>query len=335
MRVGLVCCGIAVWLTTTAAAVAQPVANPPKSDAKTDQARELHLKGAALFAQGQYERAEAAFLAAWALKKHYQIAANLGDCELKLGKYRSAAEHLAFFLREQPPSGSREDRKRGQASFDEVRAKVAAVTVRVNVDGAEVRLDGEVLGVAPLAAEVFVEPGKRTLEATRKGYEDARAMIEAKAGGALEVALRLEPPAAAVAPPVPPPPPPVARPIWPVAVGAGVAVVSLGVGIGFTVAANSSTADVATLLEQVGGRSGCTGAPTGNLAETCAALHSAVAGHDHFSKAAMASFIVGGALALGTAGVGVWTWKSKPSVTAQAAPVMGTHHGGVMVTGTW
>src|SRR5262245_39603845 len=40
------------------------------------------------------------FLAAWKLKQHYQIAANLGRAELMLKKYRDAAEHMAFFLRE-------------------------------------------------------------------------------------------------------------------------------------------------------------------------------------------------------------------------------------------
>ena len=43
--------------------------------------------------------AHAAFLEAWKLNEHYQIAANLGSMEIKLGRFRDAAEHLAIYLR--------------------------------------------------------------------------------------------------------------------------------------------------------------------------------------------------------------------------------------------
>src|SRR6185437_10486880 len=125
MRSAIFATCLAVSVCATAGAVAQPSTPPPagpKSDARTDQARELHIKGVALYEQGQFDKAEAAFLAAWALKKHYQIASNLGACEMKLGRFRDAAEHLAFFLREQPSTGNPEDRKRTQALFDEATA---------------------------------------------------------------------------------------------------------------------------------------------------------------------------------------------------------------------
>src|SRR5262245_11666729 len=69
-------------------------------DAGTEKARELHAQGDRLYERGEYARAHTAYVAAWSLKKHYQIAGNLGDCEVRIGKYRDAAEHLSYFIRE-------------------------------------------------------------------------------------------------------------------------------------------------------------------------------------------------------------------------------------------
>src|ERR1700687_6037278 len=89
--------------SATSVIFVMPVAAQPKSPAPLPtavaaaaRARALHVEGARLFELGKYDQAYVAFLAAWALKKHPQIAANLGDCEVKIGKYRDAAEHFAF-----------------------------------------------------------------------------------------------------------------------------------------------------------------------------------------------------------------------------------------------
>lgn len=59
-----------------------------------------------------------------------------------------------------------------------VRSHVASVAVRVNVEGAMVKLRGATLGTAPLPAAVRVATGKAHLEATRDGYETATADVD-------------------------------------------------------------------------------------------------------------------------------------------------------------
>lgn len=158
---------------------------PPSSkptDALTDQARELHVKGAALFEKGQYAQAEAAFRAAWALKSHFTIAANLGACELKLGKARDAAEHLAYAVRLYTPESSPE-REVARKLLAEARAKVATLTVLVDADRAEVLVDGASVGATPLSDPLFLEPGAHTIEVRNEGEIRGSAKLDAKAGG--------------------------------------------------------------------------------------------------------------------------------------------------------
>lgn len=131
---------------------------------------------------GRWEEARTAFTEAWKLKQHWQIAAHLGRAELMAGRYPDAAEHLSYFLRE-AKGVSEDDRKHTQEMLDQALTKVGAVTVSVNVEGAEVLVDGRVVGKAPIERPVFVEPGKRVFEARREGYATARVTEEVRAGG--------------------------------------------------------------------------------------------------------------------------------------------------------
>ena len=193
-------------------------------EAATDRARALHIEGARLFEAGKYDQAYVAFVAAWALKKHPQIAANLADCEMKLGKYRDAAEHFAFVVRD-PSNEAKPDLKRtAQQRLTEAQAKVGTLTLSGSPTGAEVLLDGKAVGTAPLDGPIFVEPGHHTIEALRAGAAGARATVDVGAGEARDVVLAEE-----TAQPPPTPPPVVEqRPLWPVIAAGGAAVVALG-----------------------------------------------------------------------------------------------------------
>lgn len=149
-------------------------------------------------AQAAYKRADYAaaydsYRAAWALQKSYDIAANLGGVELKLEKLRDAAEHLAYALRNFPPTASLKAREALQGRLDRVATKLGRVRVRVSVPGAVVKLNGEEVGTSPIDHEVFVEAGKKsTLSAQKDGYRAATAEVDVAAGASAEVALTLE-----------------------------------------------------------------------------------------------------------------------------------------------
>ncbi|WP_437765501.1 hypothetical protein WMF27_29605 [Sorangium sp. So ce281] len=160
-------------------------------EALTDKARELHREGEALFKKKEYARARASFLAAWSLKPHWSTAGNLADCEVKLGLYRDAAEHFAFFVR-----GSEREKvpvpEKALARYREAVSKVGVLDVRVTPAGAEVLVDGKLAGTVPLEGPVFVEPGEHTLEA-RLGSKVASLPLALKAGETREVVLDVTP----------------------------------------------------------------------------------------------------------------------------------------------
>src|SRR4051812_30525864 len=76
---------------------AQPAHAPPARAPDAGQsADQLFQKGRALYQSGKIQPARDALAAAWALKKSYDIAANLATAELELGMARDAAEHFAY-----------------------------------------------------------------------------------------------------------------------------------------------------------------------------------------------------------------------------------------------
>ncbi|AUX34668.1 MULTISPECIES: hypothetical protein [Sorangium] len=186
--------GAALGALLCAAAV-EPVAlaeTPDTPGAPRDdgaRAAQIYSVGVAAAREGRWPEAYAAYLEAWTLKQHFQIAANLAQAELKLGKHRDAAEHIAFFLREAEGVSER-DRARARRMLDEAKAKIATLTLIVSRERATVLVDGAPAGTSPLGREVYVEPGQRTLEARLQGERPAKASVTLAPGASQAVELR-------------------------------------------------------------------------------------------------------------------------------------------------
>src|SRR5690349_8781493 len=95
-----------VAVTGTSSVQAQPAPAAPDGTAMTPD-EVLYREGNAFAAREQWVEAEAKFRAAWKLNPTYDITANLGQTELRLQKYRDAAEHLEFALRNWGVTGNR------------------------------------------------------------------------------------------------------------------------------------------------------------------------------------------------------------------------------------
>jgi hypothetical protein len=182
---------VLVGTEPTLAAAQTAGATSPASEDAASRADALFKAANEDLAKQKWAEAEAKLLAAFALNRSYDIAANLGNTQYRLGKYRDAAEHLAFAVRSWPVIGKREQREFSAKRLAEARKFVASVTIRVSSPGAKVLIDGREVGLSPLAAEVFVEPGRRRLEARLEGYEPATSVLESVAGDAHEVSLTL------------------------------------------------------------------------------------------------------------------------------------------------
>ncbi|MBI5535076.1 MAG: PEGA domain-containing protein [Deltaproteobacteria bacterium] len=177
-----------------------------KADPFTDMARQRFQEGVKLYDAKKYEEARAAFLQAYALKKHPAVLLNLAQSELKSNHPVDAARHFSQYLQENAAASAAE-RKTAEQGLAEARLKTGRVQVEVNVAGAEVFVDDELVGKAPLHEAIDVGPGAHKVEARFSGYPNATGQVNATTGQVVALSLKLDKAgstAAVIAPTAPP-----------------------------------------------------------------------------------------------------------------------------------
>jgi hypothetical protein len=177
-------------------------------DAATKMARQRFLEGVAYYDKHDYELARAAFLQAYALRKHPAVLLNLAQSSLKSGHALEAAKYFQQFLREfsAATAGQRSDAEAGLA---DARTHIGRIDVTSAPGGAEILIDGESIGVAPFDHPIDVEPGSHTVKA--HGHTDETVTVICSAGSVVTARFAAPAPPPPVAP-VPAPAPPAEEP---------------------------------------------------------------------------------------------------------------------------
>lgn len=353
------CLSILLTMSATAAAQSGPPMEADTAPAISDRARALYMEGIKAADAKNWAGAHAAFLEAYKQSEHYQIAANLGSMEIKLGRFRDAAEHLAVYLRK-APSDKVKDRMRALAFFEDAKKKVATVQVRVNVNGAEILVDDKVVSLSPPVDDLFVEPGPRFIKARMAGHKSNETTIEAAPGSTHQVALTLEkmttdPPitAPSVKPPPPPSQPPAPEPFKPrkEIIITGVAVGAVGLLAGTISAivssgyASSAEERRDVLLRGSGGSNACLNPAN---ASSCATLNDLWSSRDTWANLSVWTFVLGGVAGAGTAVYALvlprvmtsgpsapGAVEPEPKPRAMVVPAVMPSGGGVLVTGAF
>jgi tetratricopeptide (TPR) repeat protein len=172
----------------------------------TAAARERFKEGVTYFDEKQYEKARAAFVQAYALKKHPAVLLNLAQSELRSNHERDAAEHFAQYLREATDAAPAQ-REAAQAGLASAKAAICELTVTADPDS-DISVDGTLQGTSPLPGPLYLEPGTHTVQA-KKGERLVNQSVTAKAGESRELKLKFAPDAAApTTKPAPQPAPP-------------------------------------------------------------------------------------------------------------------------------
>ena len=155
------------------------------------RAEKFYAEGNAMYDQGKYADAEAKYQAAWDLSQSFDVAGNLGNTEVLIGQHRDAAEHLTYALKTFPLGGGAAKRKFLQDRLNEARQQVGTLQILVNLNGAEVRIDGKRVGESPLPEELFISPGEKLIEVRRGALTATKSILVAK-GSTQKVAVTLE-----------------------------------------------------------------------------------------------------------------------------------------------
>jgi PEGA domain len=347
-------------------ASAQPLAPTPGARNADDvkRARESFLLGDKLYTDQKWTEAEAAFLTAWSLNPTFDVASNLGNTQFKLGKFRDAAEHLAFALRHWPLIGPVARRQHAQEKLRAAKSHVGTITVKVNVEHAAVSVDGKAIGKAPLDLEIFVEPGRHAIEARLEEHDPVSQAVELAAGASTNVSLSLaktvvpapvvkgqetdagtkkDVPPEPVPVPLPPPVPetryaPPPRSLVPGFVVGGVGVAALATGVGLFVAGVSKGSSAQSHYDAILKAGNSCVPAAGNFDPSCAQLSGISSTGDTLHNAGV-GLMIGGSAAV-AAGIVYVVWPQARGATPQAgsvsiAPMASATHAGLIFSSTF
>jgi hypothetical protein len=144
--------------------------------------RQAYEAGLQAMLDENWHEAHRIFSRLWEEQRGFDIALNLGQSEMQLGRYRDAAEHLDFGLRYLPLGEDPGVRESASAALRAVKRHVATLRLSVDPPGTEVTVNGTVVGTAPLDGPVYAEPGTQTVRGEKPGYEAAQQVLNAIAG---------------------------------------------------------------------------------------------------------------------------------------------------------
>jgi hypothetical protein len=274
----------------------------------------LYREGNSAYDAGETKLAYEKYAEAFRIKQSFDVAGNLGNVELALGKMRAAAEHLAYSFRQFPANGDQKALALTASGLAEARKHVGELHFKITPEGADVAVDGNAVGRAPFADPVFVDPGTRTIQVSYEGYALQVLPLDIAAGASRDLVITLERPRAE-------PMPAAAAPRWPLIVGGVLAVGGIAVGVGFTVAANGKSSHANDLRAALPDSSACARPAAPAL---CGDLLGSLKSVDSFTTGAVIGFAVGGAAAVATLGYALFHGTSGPAKSAQGAIVRPT-----------
>jgi tetratricopeptide (TPR) repeat protein len=296
------------------------VRSEPTAGNQTDRSRELLRQGIAELEAERFESARSLFAQAFELRQTYDVAALLGQAELELARYRDAAEHLDYALRNFPPSESASLHAKLKTGLDTAKKHVSSLSVVVDQPGSAVLLDGAKLGVAPLDRDVFVMPGRHHLEVQLAGRSETRELdLSAGATREVEIELGAQPSAPTPAPHADPPRGPLATnagsgpSLVPVYIGAALTGIGLATWVGFGIAASNDRDEAENFKNQLGSGGCAGGAASSSECVAAQAAYDSQRAHATWANVGMATTIVA---AVGTLGYLLF-WPADEPTAAQ------------------
>jgi hypothetical protein len=185
-----------------AAAPSPESAAKDQSPATLKEAKERFERALTLYDDHDYDAALVEFHRAYDLAPSYKILYNIAKIERVQNKYSAALTNFQRYLELGGAEVPADRRDEVQKEVAVLKTRVAFLTIKTNVDGADVYIDDDpicseravastCIGKTPLQAPVIVNPGRRKVSISKRGYITAASGVSVAGGDTVAVNLEL------------------------------------------------------------------------------------------------------------------------------------------------
>jgi tetratricopeptide (TPR) repeat protein len=173
-------------------AYAQSAESESSAESATERARAHFKLGVDLYRERNYRAALIEFKRAYKAAPHYKLLYNLGQASLELQEDSSAIEYFTTYLSEGQDDIAPERRQEVEDTLVRLKARLATVTVATNQQGAEIYLDGSMVGTSPLTEPLKLSVGRRTIAARKHGFSPVEHVLDVAAGDHVQIDLEFK-----------------------------------------------------------------------------------------------------------------------------------------------
>jgi hypothetical protein len=156
-------------------------------------AQEHFDRGVQAFEDRRFAEAAAEFNTAYQIAPAYALLYNIGQVNTALGNSVEAVDAYEKYLAQAGTSIPEKRRKAVVAELEDQRARIGLVMLTAAPEGAEVRVDGRLIGKAPLHDPVRLSAGKHSIMLLADGYTAQVREVEVAGRAQTELELKLEP----------------------------------------------------------------------------------------------------------------------------------------------
>lgn len=183
---------IASWVLALSIACAQPAfaegGGAPSEEDKREASAHFH-RGAELFQEGVYRAALVELQRAYEIVPNYRVLYNIGQTQVALGEFVEAKRTLEAFLAQGGTAIDAKRRAEIEAQLSHLEKRIATLLIEADRSGAEVLVNGAVVGTTPLSSGVPVNVGRQRIEA--RTADGASASVEIDVAGGDRTSVRL------------------------------------------------------------------------------------------------------------------------------------------------
>ncbi|HEX3771991.1 MAG TPA: PEGA domain-containing protein [Polyangiaceae bacterium] len=170
---------------------AGPPGEVPLGDTLRGAAKEAYDAATVLVNNKDCARAVEKYRQAYDLSHEPRLLFNMAVCDRDLRDYAQMRALLLRYEREAGASIPPDRRAEVEAALAAIRAVVATIYLTVDEPGAQVQIDGQVVGTTPLAEPIVVDLGKHVLAVNKEGFDPLERSIELAGGDDAHLALTL------------------------------------------------------------------------------------------------------------------------------------------------
>ncbi|MFH2007584.1 MAG: PEGA domain-containing protein [bacterium] len=164
---------------------------PAEARGAEPNARTLFRQGVKAFKAGQYPIALQHFVASYKLKPKPLVIFNIAMCHRALFRYKLSIAAFRAYVKTMGGRVRKQKRELIALLIPQMESMLGRLRFHVDPLGADIKVDGELAGSAPLTSVVTVDPGKHVIEVAREGHKTHHQNLNVAYGQRVHLNIKL------------------------------------------------------------------------------------------------------------------------------------------------